>query len=118
MAVDWGKYIEAGANVGSDVTWPAKGEKLNKGDSIEGRYIEKKTGIGDNNSTLYILEKEDGTKVGVWGGTVLDRKFAEVAKGKMVAIEYLGEKKSEKGGRTYRDFKVGFGIDFVGDEVG
>lgn len=43
------------------------------------------------------------------------RMSAEIAIGKMVAIEYVGEK-TGKTGNTYKDFKVGVGVDYVGDQ--
>lgn len=115
--MDKSKYNEVKQGTKTDRTFPIKGTELKAGDSIEGRYIEKNTNIGDNNSTMYILEVGN-EMVGVWGSTVLDTKFKSIATGKMVAIEYLGKKKSETGARTYKDFWVGTGIDTIGDEGG
>ena len=100
----------------TDGSWPEKGEELSVGDSIEGRYILKKENIGAHKSKVYVLETSDGKKIGVWGSTVLDSKFEQIAIGKMVAVEYVGEK-TGKTGSTYKDFKVGQGIVAVGDEI-
>lgn len=113
--INWNKYNEVSAASSTDKMWPAKDQILKEGDSIEGRYVAKKENVGTNNSNIYYLDV-DGERVGVWGSTVLDTKFSQIAIGKMVAIEYLGKKQFEKGGRSYHDFKVGFGIDVVGDE--
>jgi hypothetical protein len=105
--VGWGEIVR---------TWPEKDSSLTPGQSIEGRYIKKRENVGTKKSNMYILETDDGD-VGVWGGAVIDSKFAEIAIGKMVGIEFLGKKKS-KSGSTYNDFWVGQGIDVVGDEGG
>lgn len=114
MAIDWTKYKSEEMN---DASWPEKDHELNVGDSIEGRYIGKKENVGKNKSNVYTLETEDGRKIGVWGSTVLDSKFQNIGIGKMVAIEYLGEKTGKTGSR-YKDYKVGTGIDVVGDDTG
>lgn len=114
MSVDWNNYsaMESGM---TDMSWPEKGETLKVGDSVEGRYILKKEDVGRNKSNVYVLEDSDGRKIGVWGSTVLDTKFEQIAIGKMVAIEYVGEKEGKKG-NIYKDFKVGCGIIVPGDE--
>ena len=113
--IDKNKYQEVSGGLDVDRTGPEKDQELAPGDGIEGRYVEKKTGVGKNNSNVYVLEV--GTaKVGVWGSTVLDTKFANVAIGKMVAIEYLGEAQSKQGGRSYKDYWLGQGILKAGDE--
>ena len=114
--IDWSKYDEVQGAGSTDRMWPAKGEELEEGDTIEGRLIEKRENIGDNHSNVYTLETAEGEKVGVWGSAVLDSKLAGIAIGKMVAIEYLGKKPSPTKGRNpYKDFKVGSGVDVVGD---
>ncbi|MDI6820953.1 MAG: hypothetical protein QMD65_02115 [Patescibacteria group bacterium] len=96
----------------TDRTWNA--EKTN--DYIEGRYIEKNENIGQNKSNMYVLEAGN-EKVGVWGSTVIDSQMSRVAIGKMVKIIYLGQEKSDKTGRIYKNFEVWEGIDKAGDEV-
>ena len=109
---NWEK-IESGSK--TDGSWPAKGQELKIGDSIEGRYIEKNSNVGPNKSNIYILE-DGGKTIGAWGSTVIDGRMANVAIGKMVKIVYKGIQNSEKGGRKYKDFDVFQGIDVAGDE--
>jgi len=113
MKPNFSNYTEIGGGEKVDSYFPEKGQELVEGEGIEGRYIEKKTGVGKHKSNVYVLDC-DGKKVGVWGSTVLDSKFLDIAIGKMVAVAYAGEKEG-KGG-TYHDFRVGVGIDTVGDE--
>lgn len=114
MGINWDKYNVADGTM-TDGSWPEKGQELKAGDSIEGRYIAKNENVGTNKSNVYIIEVEGGKKIGVWGSTVLDSKFQNIGVGKMVAIEYVGEKKG-KTGKTYKDFRVGQGRDYIGDE--
>lgn len=110
--INWDDFEEVGGqNVEADETWSAK----DAGDNITGRYVAKKENVGENNSNIYVLETENGN-VGVWGSTVLDTKFRDIAIGKVVAIQYLGEIVG-KTGRTYKDFKVGQGINVPYDEA-
>ena len=80
---------------------------------MEGRYIAKNTNVGKHKSNVYIVETDNGEKVGVWGGTVIDGRFDKIAIGKKVGIEYLGEKEGKNG--MYNNFWVGSGVDQVGD---
>jgi hypothetical protein len=113
--MDKSQYKEVGD---SEVTrtWPEKGKPLSVGQSIEGRYIAKREKVGEKKSNMYVLETDNGN-VGIWGRAVIDSKFAKIAIGKMVGIEYLG-KKTSRGGSTYNDFWVGQGVDVIGDEGG
>ena len=115
MKPDFNKYSEVGGGSTVDVYFPAKGQEFELGEGVEGRYIEKKTGVGKHKSNVYVLES-NGKKIGVLGSTVLDSKFENIAIGKMVAIAYAGEKEGKNG--MYHDFKMGVGIDTVGDESG
>jgi hypothetical protein len=114
--MDKSKFQEVSGGLDVDRVWPAKDVPLKEGDAIEGRYVSKKENVGPNKSNVYVLEVGDES-VGVWGNTVLDTKFGEIAIGKMAGIEYLGQKQS-KNGKGYKDFFVGTGIDTVGDEGG
>lgn len=115
--INWDEFEEVGVGeTTTDRTWPAQGEVLEEGDSVLGRYIEKKTNVGKNKSNVYVLETISGEKIGVWGSTVIDSKFSNVALGKIVVCQYIGEKTSKKTGKDYRDFKVGQGIVVPGDE--
>lgn len=101
-----------------DRMWSGKDKPLQVGDSIEGRYIEKKTNVGTRGSNVYVIETTGGERIGVWGSTVIDGRFEQIAVGKMVGIEYLGPQKTKDGKGSYNGFWVGQGIDTVGDEGG
>ncbi len=57
--------------------------------------------------TLGDLETPDGTRIPFPLTTILHRRLADLPVGTPVEIEYLGEKASKDGGRTYKDFVVG-----------
>ena len=103
--MDKSKYNEVGnPNMETQRVWTA--EKV--GDEIEGRYVGKNEKSGNMKSPMYVLEVE-GEKVGIWGSAVIDGRFEKIAIGKMVGIEYLGEKQSKRG-NTYKDYFIGTGI--------
>jgi|TARA_Y100000296_G_C5176928_1_gene260641 hypothetical protein len=81
-------------------TWDEK-----KDDTIQGVYTGKKENVGVNKSTIYILDVK-GENIGVWGSTVLDGRFENIKEGTEVKIEYLGYKDAEKGGKSYKDYRV------------
>lgn len=111
-------YNEVGGGLNVDAMWPEKGTKLSKGDSVEGRYVEKVTGVGPRGSNVYVIENNEGKRVGVWGGTVIDSRFVTIAIGKKIGIEFLGLQKTKDGAGTYKAFWVGVGVDHIGDEGG
>jgi hypothetical protein len=104
---DWsdkdGEWKEATNSEFEDWDWDDPKNKV-----LIGLYTEMKTGVGANNSNVYIIEMKDesGRTVNVWGSTVLNTKFEKVQVGEEVRIEYMGEVENKKGGRTYRDFKL------------
>lgn len=73
--------------------------------TITGIYVEKRTGLGPKNSTMYILEQPDGSLVGVWGSIAINTKFDNVQVGDEVKIDYLGMTKS-KSGNSYHNFDL------------
>ena len=99
MAKKW-KKLEA--NPG----WKFKEEK-----ELIGVYVSMEESVGPNNSKLYTIEKEDGSKIGVWGNTMLDDKFKDVEIGTELIIEYLGKVESEKTGRESNNFDIFLGED-------
>lgn len=107
---------EVGPALDVDEMFPAKDQQLEVGDGISGRYIEKLENIGPNKSNVYVIES-NGQRIGLWGSTVIDSKFERITIGKVVAVAYAGIGKS-KMGKSYKDFKIGVGIDVVGDEGG
>ena len=86
---------------------PTTEEMWNPGEqeTIQGIYVSLKTKVGPNESNVYILNA-DNVKVGVWGSKVLDDRFKEIPLGSEIKIEYLGEQRTKKGGRTYQNYKV------------
>ena len=97
------------------------------GNVITGEYLEKKEGVGDNGSNLYMIKLNEGSKdlvngidysgktVGLWGNEIFDDRFARGDEGKpigiwsQVRITFLGMKQSNKNkSRQYRNFRVEF----------
>ena len=77
---------------------------------VEGEYIGKQTGIGENKSTLYSLKQSDGSVAKVWGSTVLDTKMANVFENQYIQIKFLGMKPSPKRkGKEFKSFAVFIG---------
>lgn len=72
-------------------------------DTIEGKYVGKRTGIGKYKKNVYQIETKEGT-YDVWGATVLDGKMNEVEEGQLVQIKFLGEAKGKNG--PYNDYAV------------
>jgi len=72
---------------------------------LQGVYVEKKTGIGPNESNMYVIEQENGELLGIWGSTVKDSKFSSVELGAEIRIESLGETTS-KAGKKYKDYSL------------
>ena len=89
-------------NVGLPETWTPEKE----GDTVQGKYVEKQEGVGENGSTIYVLENEKG-KISIWDTTVLANKMKEIKLLDEVRIKYLGLKTSPKSGREYKDFEIG-----------
>jgi len=75
-------------------------------ETIQGIYVSLKIKVGPNESNVYVLNTVDNKKVGVWGSRVLDDRFKEIPIGSEIKIEYLGEQRTKKGGRTYQNYKV------------
>ena len=75
--------------------------------TVQGIYISKEEGIGDNNNNVYNLEI-DGEVTSMWGSTVLDSAFSKIRPGQEVNIKFLGKEKNPKSGRTYNNFEVKF----------
>lgn len=73
--------------------------------TVTGVYVEKRTGLGQKNSSMYILEQPDGETIGVWETAALKTKFENVSIGDEVKIDYLGKVKS-KSGNSYHNFDL------------
>ena len=115
--MDKSQYQEVGGGLNVERMWFGKDNPLKVGDSLEGRYVEKKTGVGSRGSNVYVIEV-NGERVGIWGSTVINGRFETIAVGKMVGIEYLGIQKTKDGKGDYKGFWVGQGVDVIGDEGG
>lgn len=70
-----------------------------------GTYVRVKTNVGTHNSNVYVIRKEDGSELGVWGSTVINGRFEEIPVGSLIKIESLGETKS-KTGTKYKDYRI------------
>ncbi|MDP3726290.1 MAG: hypothetical protein Q8R36_03785 [bacterium] len=72
---------------------------------VMGKLTDIRENVGENNSTIYTVEKEGGEAVSFWSTTVLKGHMDSCALNDEVRVEYLGNKKG-KSGRIYKDFKV------------
>ena len=73
---------------------------------LEGKYIQKRTGVGPNNSCVYEIQQDNGTVVSMWGSTVIDFRMVNVPFNSMIKIEYKGLVKNPKSKRFYKDFDI------------
>ena len=94
MAKKWQK-------VEMNPTWDFEKDK-----ELIGVYISKEENVGPNGSTIYNIQTEDGSTVGMWGSTLLDNRFKNIVIGEEIRVVYLGSAKSEKTGREYKNFEV------------
>jgi len=83
-----------------DPTWDYE-----KDSTLIGVLVGIKEDVGKHHSKLYIIEREDKSRVTVWGSTVLDVRMSKVENGEYVKIDYLGDKPTDKG-NPYHDFTV------------
>lgn len=84
-------------------TW---NKDLTAGAALEGRYIKKEiinTQFGE--SKKYVIETDDGKKMGVFSTASLARRFNNVPEGSYVWITYKGEETS-KNGRPVKVYEV------------
>lgn len=90
----------------STTTW---NKDLQPGATLEGRFIKTEiidSKFGSNQkSNKYIIETDDGTKMGVFGTASLNRQFKNVPEGSYVWITYKGEETSSNG-RPVKVFDV------------
>lgn len=86
-----------------DVTGEA--HDFEKTKELEGVLLSSTPKNGET-SAKYYVEKKDKTVAMVWGSAVIDAKLGVLAPGTEVKIVYLGKEKSEKSGRTYKNYSV------------
>lgn len=96
-------WIKAGS---TDNMW--NGGDLKEGASVEGVYVKKRTNVGKHDSNVYHLETDKG-EVGIWGSTVLNAHFDEIAIGSEVQIKFLGLEKT-KDGTEFKNYQVRYTI--------
>ncbi len=93
------------------------------GEALEGLYITKETGVGQNNSNMYYIEELKSHQVfQVWGTTVLDQRMMPIKIGQQVRITYQGLGEKGKGGKQaphiwkveYKDAEV---VQVTGQDV-
>lgn len=84
-------------------TW---NKDLNIGDKIEGKYLKKEIFNGKYGDTeKYVIETNEGEKLGVFSSATLTRQFQNIPEGAYVWIEYKGEETS-KNGRPVKVYEV------------
>lgn len=78
------------------------------GDQVVGRVV----GVSSNTNQygeypILTVQVKGGDLVAVHGlGTILKRELLKASEGSLVAVRYQGEKRSDKSGSTYKDYKV------------
>ena len=81
--------------------------EFEENDTLVGVFVGKEEGVGENDSMLYEFELKDGSRVNVWGSTILDTRLKNIIIGEEVKIVYLGREKSKKRKNTeYKNFDV------------
>jgi hypothetical protein len=89
---------------------PTGGETIvfdTKGQDFEGTLTDIRkvtTKMGD--ALVADFEVADGSRCSLFLSTVLERLVNGNLVGRLIRIEYLGEVKNPKSGRTYKDFTV------------
>lgn len=85
-----------------------------RGTSVQGFYVAKREGVGQNDSTVYEILTHQGEKLSFWGSGLLDGKFNEIPLNCEVRVTCLGTAQPKTpGGRPYLNFKVEFDKDSV-----
>lgn len=86
-------------------TW---NKDLTAGATLEGKYIKKETFEGQFGTTeKYIIETDEGEKMGVFSSASLARQFKNIPEGAYVWITYKGEETS-KNGRPVKVYDVDY----------
>jgi hypothetical protein len=106
-------WKEVSSLIGKTVRWsqePKSEEEGNKtvyvGAVVEGVYVERKDDIGQNASTIYLIETKEHGVLSVWDTFVLKDKMDAVSVGDEIRIECLGKQKPKGTGKPYYGFKV------------
>ena len=75
------------------------------GDFIQGMFCGTVARVGENESSVHIIQSE-GERKGIWGSAVLDKRMNSVNLNADVMIVFQSLETSERSGREYKDFKV------------
>lgn len=78
------------------------------GTEFYGLYEEQRSGVGENQSNIYLVRDYKHGLLSIWGNAVLDDKLADVPVGSEVKISRGEEKKSKKTGKPYFMFTVAY----------
>lgn len=76
------------------------------GAELMGKLVEVRLDVGPNDSNIYTVEQEDGTRRNFWGSTLLDARLKNTELGDTIKVVFLGRETSEKTGREYKNFEV------------
>lgn len=83
-----------------------------KNPKFSGVLVEKREGLGENNSTMYVVEsEEDNQKYGIWGSALIDRRLGNKVIGTEFGVVYKGRVKSKQGSREYKNYEFYFSDD-------
>ena len=80
--------------------------KASKEDVLDGYYVSKKTGIGENNATVYVIQKKDGTKLQVWGTKSLNDQMESIRIGKYIRIQWHGKELTQEGAKKFKSVET------------
>src|SRR5512133_815597 len=92
------KEDEQWIETGQSVSWDEQEELI-------GIFVRLKTKVGVHASNVYVVRKDDGSEVGIWGSTVINGRFEEIPVGSKISIQANGEVKS-KSGSKYKDYRI------------
>lgn len=75
------------------------------GKVIVGKFVSKKTGVGENNSMMYYIKVEDKRRA-LWGSVQIDTAFETIPINSMVEVTFQGKEPSGKGNREIKNYEV------------
>ena len=81
-----------------------EGHDFSKEKTLLGVLVRKEKGQYEGNN--YIIKKDDGNEVMVWGKAALQLLMEQVPDGKRVKIEFVGMQKNPKTLRTFENYTV------------
>jgi len=106
------KWVKVESENGKALRWKeeasSKKQEENSifiGETVEGVYTEKRTGLGENESTMHMVRTEAHGLVGIWETAVLTDRFEPVPVGSEIKLKVLSWRTSKKG-KEYPDFEM------------